>query len=114
MIIGESGPTYLTDDEYSNYYYWLFDYTYGQYGPLDDPRVNDYYYDQNYDFVLCKWFDSGTSSIEISFTSNSKYTSTGVKMFTACVSATEQYANRLEWSQRHLTSSGNCEHGMSK
>ena len=64
--------------------------------------------------VLCKWFDAGTSSLEISFTSDSSVNDQGVKILAACVAINDQFANRLNWSQRHLTSSGDCSNGTVK
>ena len=58
--------------------------------------------------ILCKWFDAGTTSLEILFTSDSWINDQGVKILAACVAINDQFANRLTWSQRQLTSSGDC------
>ena len=64
--------------------------------------------------ILCKWFDAGTSSLEMLFTSDGSITREGVKILAACVAINEQFANRLNWSQRQLTSSGDCSNGKFK
>ena len=101
IFTGESGFTSLTGDEFFNYYYSHYDNGYSYY----------YEYEQNDDFVLCKWFDSGASSVEILFTSDASKVNTGVEMLAACVSTADQFTNRLSWSQRQLVTSGDCEHG---
>ena len=63
--------------------------------------------------ILCNWFDAGTSSLEISFTSDFSVVDEGVKILVACVATDIQYANRLNWSQRNALSSGDCENGES-
>ena len=76
-----------------------------------------YYYDYHEstaDLILCKWFDAGTSSLEISFTSDGTVTKDGVKILAACVATNDQFANRLDWSQRHLTTNGDCSNGTTK
>lgn len=75
---------------------------------IDDDYYYDYDYKSNADIILCKWFDAGTSSLEISFTSDEVWTDYGVKILAACVSTTAQFANRINWSQRQLTSRGDC------
>ena len=84
--------------------------------PVHEIDYFEYYYDYDYesnaDLVLCKWFDAGTSSLKILFTSDENHTDEGVKILAACVAINDQFANRLNWSQRQSTSSGDCSHGM--
>ena len=85
----------------------MYDYYYDYY--------DDYYYEDDYesnaDLILCRWFDAGTSSVEISFTSDGSVNDQGVKILAACVAINDQFANRLTWSQRNTTSSGDCSNG---
>ena len=77
----------------------------------DDEYYYDYDYESNADLILCKWFDAGTSSLEILFTSDNIIAEEGVKILTACVAIKAQFANRLKWTERQLTSSGDCSNG---
>ena len=66
------------------------------------------------DMTLCKWFDAGTTSLEISFTSDQSVTKEGVKILAACVAINARFAKRLNWNQRQLVSSGDCSNGNFK
>ena len=74
----------------------------------------DYDYESNVDLILCKWFDAGTSSLEILFTSDRSVNDNGVKILAACVASNAQFANRLNWSQRQFITSGDCSNGTVK